>query len=49
MACLNTIIANDLTTKHHPAPTARSLVASREAGLTSILAAPYMPAGCCSA
>ena len=45
MARLDTILANDLTKKYYPAPNAQSLVASREAGLTSILAAPLYARG----
>jgi serine phosphatase RsbU (regulator of sigma subunit)/anti-sigma regulatory factor (Ser/Thr protein kinase) len=40
MVRLDTIVVTDLELEHYPAPSAESLAAAREAGLTSVVAAP---------
>jgi hypothetical protein len=45
MARLDTVIASDMTKTYYPAPDANSMVASRDAGVTSVLAAPLYARG----
>jgi serine phosphatase RsbU (regulator of sigma subunit) len=45
MARLDTIAVTDLEAEHYPAPSAESMAASREAGLTSVVAAPLYARG----
>ncbi|HEV2933831.1 MAG TPA: SpoIIE family protein phosphatase [Streptosporangiaceae bacterium] len=45
MARLDTIAVTDLDMEHYPAPSAESLSAAHEAGLTSVLAAPLYARG----
>ena len=45
MARLDTIVVTELDIEHYPAPRPESLVAAREAGLTSVVAAPLYARG----
>jgi serine phosphatase RsbU (regulator of sigma subunit) len=45
MARLDTIAVTDLEAEHYPAPSAESMAAAREAGLTSVVAAPLYARG----
>jgi serine phosphatase RsbU (regulator of sigma subunit) len=45
MARLDTIVVTDLEIEHYPAPSAESLAAGHQAGLTSVLAAPLYARG----
>jgi len=45
MARLDTIAVNDLDSEYYPAPSPESMAASREAGLTSVIAAPLYARG----
>src|SRR5579859_395255 len=45
MARLETIAVVDLETEHYPAPSAESLAAAHQAGLTSVVAAPLCARG----
>ena len=45
MARLDTIVVNDLDSEYYPAPSPESMAAAREAGLTSVLAAPLYARG----
>jgi len=45
MARLETIAVVDLETEHYPAPSAESMAAAHEAGLTSVVAAPLYARG----
>jgi serine phosphatase RsbU (regulator of sigma subunit) len=45
MARLDTVVVTELDIEHYPAPRPESLVAAREAGLTSVVAAPLYARG----
>ncbi len=45
MACLDTIAINDLDSGYYPAPSAESMAAAHQAGLTSVVAAPLYARG----
>jgi serine phosphatase RsbU (regulator of sigma subunit) len=45
MARLDTIAVTDLEAEHYPAPSAESMAAARQAGLTSVVAAPLYARG----
>jgi hypothetical protein len=45
MACLDTIAINDLDSGYYPAPSAESMSAAHQAGLTSVVAAPLYARG----
>jgi serine phosphatase RsbU (regulator of sigma subunit)/anti-sigma regulatory factor (Ser/Thr protein kinase) len=45
MARLDTIAINDLDSEYYPAPSPESMAAAREAGLTSVIAAPLYARG----
>jgi serine phosphatase RsbU (regulator of sigma subunit) len=45
MARLETVVVTDLESEHYPAPSAESMAAAHEAGLTSVVAAPLYARG----
>ena len=48
MARLDTIAINDLDSEYYPAPSPESMAAAHEAGLTSVIAAPWCLARVCT-